>query len=60
MNRFAKLLREVEELRCQICGGLGTINDADLGDIFYNEEKCTHCEGSGIKDGQDIVLTKPL
>ena len=40
-------LKEIKEKRCPTCYGSGEIDDAEPGDIGYNEWTCTLCDGSG-------------
>lgn len=46
-SRFLQEMHALEEARCQACGGLGTTNDAELGDIYYKTEVCKSCNGTG-------------
>lgn len=56
MSRFQELKQELEECACIDCNGSGTHNDADAGDITYNEWTCTTCNGSGINPEMAISL----
>ncbi len=40
----------LESLKCDTCCGIGTVDDADIGDISYNEKICPSCKGTGVKD----------
>ena len=46
--------------KCDKCGGLGKLNDADLGDISFNEWDCANCNGKGyvikVYDGGVIQM----
>lgn len=33
--------------KCPMCNGIGRCNDADLGDISFNEWVCENCNGTG-------------
>lgn len=45
---YEKALKELKERKCQECHGSGKQNDADLGDISFNEWICTTCKGTGF------------
>jgi hypothetical protein len=56
MNAYHMLKEELELRKCETCRGLGTCDDADLGDISYNTWQCKSCYGTGLKrPGEDIV-----
>ena len=48
-NEYYRRKAQLKEDRCPVCHGLGTENDADLGDIYYHTWQCSTCKGSGIK-----------
>ena len=48
MNKYQELEKELERLKCKKCHGLGTCDDADFGDIYFNEWTCPDCNGTGI------------
>ena len=62
MSAYHKILKQVEECRCENCGGLGTCDDAEPGDIYYNTWECTECKGSGLNAevSLDIVMVPKL
>lgn len=45
---YGKMLKQLNSMRCTTCRGIGTIDDAELGDISFNVTKCPHCHGAGI------------
>ena len=38
----------LEKVKCSICSGTGKCDDADFGDIAFNERECPDCEGAGL------------
>ena len=56
-SNFSKLKQEIEALKCQDCGGLGEMDDSDLGDIMFNRWICQRCEGTGWQDQIERQLT---
>jgi hypothetical protein len=48
MSKYMDLLEKLKEAKCGQCGGLGEVNDADPGDMYYNEWTCPKCFGSGF------------
>ena len=46
---FRLMSEALEEQRCPQCHGIGKCDDADFGDIFYNEWVCPACGGTGMK-----------
>lgn len=55
MSDFFNNLKRFEEFKCPECRGVGTVNDADLGDIYFKEWACKPCDGTGFVDGAEIV-----
>jgi hypothetical protein len=51
---YEQLATELEARKCPSCGGLGTKDDAEPGDIAFRAWKCLPCKGTGLKkcDGQ--------
>lgn len=49
MPKFHELKQELEDCRCDECQGTGMQDDADIGDITYNEWECPACKGTGLK-----------
>lgn len=47
-NEYNRREEELEDLKCPVCSGSGTCDDADVGDISYNSWTCKLCSGSGI------------
>jgi len=62
---MSKYTEERERLcahRCSDCSGIGKCDDAEPGDIAYNEWECTSCSGTGFKDGKyssNIIINLP-
>ena len=48
MNKYQKAAEALDNKKCPVCDGLGKCNDADLGDIYYNEWTCKSCQGTGV------------
>lgn len=48
--------QELEECKCPMCLGTGTVDDADYCDISYNEWECPKCKGLGINPKTSISL----
>jgi len=48
VKTYDELKTELNDIKCQNCGGTGKCNDADFGDISFNEWTCPACGGSGI------------
>lgn len=48
MNDYFKLKNLILKYKCTECKGLGTINDAEFGDISFNIGTCPKCKGRGI------------
>lgn len=48
MSKYLDMLDRLKGLCCHECGGLGTINDAEPGDMYFNEYTCSKCMGSGF------------
>lgn len=42
--------------RCKVCGGLGTVDDAESGDISFNTYDCHACDGTGWAKGMRYIL----
>lgn len=55
---YEKVFKELIETRCDTCAGAGTCDDAEPGDIMYNEWVCKSCKGSGFKDSQMQLRVK--
>lgn len=45
---YEKALKELKDKKCRECHGSGKQNDADLGDIDFNEWTCPDCLGTGF------------
>jgi DnaJ-class molecular chaperone len=52
MNNYERAVKALNDKKCPVCRGLGKCDDADLGDIYYNEWTCKACAGTGIKKGK--------
>lgn len=46
---FENALADLLSKKCDECGGMGTVDDADLGDIAFNTYVCPKCNGTGFK-----------
>lgn len=57
MSEFQRVLDELTDHVCSVCSGTGRVNDAEPGDIAYNEWDCNQCDGSGFEHGEiyDLV-----
>ena len=51
-------LDKLEARKCGICGGTGKLNDAELGDISYNEWGCDDCKGTGLKPDEARLVSE--
>lgn len=55
MSAFDEAMDELEAKRCTTCKGVGTLDDAEDGDIFYSTWTCDHCDGSGFKPEKAVA-----
>lgn len=59
---YIQLKDTLEACKCEVCGGLGKCDDAEAGDIGYNEWECKPCLGSGLnlslKDNLYLMIPK--
>lgn len=53
---FETLTEQLEEMACPTCSGGGMCDDAECGDIGYNEWICKTCAGTGFKKGATLKL----
>ena len=53
MNEYEKLSTELDSKRCKACVGTGTVTDAEVGDIWFNEYTCLECDGRGLIPKED-------
>ena len=61
-SKYQEELFKVRNYKCPECSGSGKCNDAELGDIEYNEWKCTDCSGTGFAGGiytSNVLINKP-
>ena len=56
MSLFSEEEKALEEAKCKTCYGSGKCDDADIGDISYNEWVCPDCKGTGYKPTNDLNL----
>lgn len=49
MTDYLKRLKEIEDLKCPKCKGLGMVEDSKLGDTYFHYSPCRDCKGSGLK-----------
>lgn len=54
-SNYQKLKDDLEKLKCTNCNGSGKVDDAEPGDISFNECTCTSCRGTGLNDGFGFV-----
>jgi DnaJ-class molecular chaperone len=47
MSEYKDMLESLKAKECSECHGLGMCDDAEPGDIGYNEWVCTFCQGKG-------------
>jgi DnaJ-class molecular chaperone len=55
-SNYQRLKDELEALKCTKCHGSGKVDDAEPGDISFNEYTCPRCGGTGLKDGVEAKL----
>lgn len=48
MSLYKQAEMALESCQCKKCHGLGTISDAEPGDIYCNTFTCHSCDGSGV------------
>ena len=48
-NAYQSKMKALEATQCDTCHGSGKVDDAEPGDISYNEYECPDCGGSGEK-----------
>lgn len=48
MNDYLKIRDLIKKYKCGVCCGVGSINDAEPGDITLNTRVCTKCGGTGL------------
>lgn len=49
VSDYERALEDLKKRRCVGCWGTGTQDDAELGDIYYNEWACPDCCGTGYQ-----------
>lgn len=47
-SEYLRALEDLEARKCETCGGLGTVDDAEPGDISFRTFQCPDCKGSGF------------
>ena len=57
---YQQAVEKLERAKCPHCSGLGKVEDADFGDIYYNEWLCKYCNGTGFKNGGDPMFIGSL
>lgn len=55
-SSYQDLKDQINKLRCSHCHGLGYKDDAEPGDISYNQWCCNSCKGTGFEHGFDYQL----
>lgn len=53
---YRNLKRHVEDMKCPVCYGGGSCNDAEPGDMSFNEWTCTACNGTGCSVSKETLL----
>lgn len=48
MSLYTEEEKSFQEAKCKTCYGTGKCDDADTGDIAYNEWVCPDCDGTGF------------
>lgn len=51
-SNYKELNKNLKKLKCIDCEGRGKQDDADLGDMYYNEWTCETCKGTGLKPNE--------
>lgn len=51
-STYKELKKKFKKLKCIDCEGSGKQDDADLGDMYYNEWTCETCKGTGLKPNE--------
>lgn len=49
MSKYYELLEELKSAKCPDCRGMGEMDDAEAGDVYFNTWVCTSCHGTGLK-----------
>lgn len=58
MNLKQKIWKALEDDCCETCNGVGVVDDADAGDIYFNVYICDDCDGTGIKKEKQAIWHK--
>lgn len=56
MTDYLKAKELLIAAKCPTCHGLGTVNDAELGDISFNTKPCEACETHGLTKSLHAVI----
>lgn len=51
MSEYDEEVAKLRARKCVPCDGSGQQNDAEAGDMYYNEWKCPACNGTGLAKG---------
>jgi DnaJ-class molecular chaperone len=57
ISKFQKAVEDIRFKKCAKCDGIGEIDDADFGDIFFNTWECPDCNGTGFAKQSNANLT---
>ena len=60
MSAYQDAVKELEARRCETCQGSGEVDDADLGDIYYNKWTCAVCRGSGFAPTETATISSAV
>lgn len=49
MSQYFEIKEMIDGMQCPECHGIGKCDDAELGDISFNQWVCKTCQGSGFQ-----------
>lgn len=52
MTKFEMAIILLKDKKCKVCEGGGELDDAEMGDIYFNRWVCPHCKGTGFEGGK--------
>lgn len=47
-NLFRGMEKFIQDIKCPKCGGLGSIDDTEPGDMYFGDGTCANCKGTGV------------